>query len=184
MVWRQLAPVYTYSKFVPAGQRSSFVLPEDTCLFAHGVIPSSVLSCDLPAWYVHVEVGKVGDSLQAPIRFAADAYGYVSARGVEGLLYVPSYCMPMRACKADALFVSYTGSVRIQRDSLGAYPSAYDCVVCGFSIAPFLRVVREYSEIDVSSIEAEMNVRRSWIQEGSPAWGRRAYVFAPLPQAA
>lgn len=184
MVLRQLAPVYTYSKFVPTGRCASFVLPEDTCLFAYGIIPSSVLSCDLPVWYIRVEVGKVGESPYAPIRFAVDTYGYVSARGVEGVLYVPSYCVPMHACKTDALFVSYAGPVRVRHDSLGTNPSAYDCVVCGLSIAPFLQAVREYSRVDVSPVEAEMKVRRSWIQAGCPVLGRRAYVFASLPQVA
>lgn len=177
------ASVYTHSKFVSTTKPPSFEISACEGLFAYGIIPSGVRAGDLPPWYVPVEVGKVGDSRNAPVRFGVHAAGYASARGVQGLLYVPSYCSFLRLCKADALFVSYSGPVGVGRDALGSYPRGYDCVICGPSIASFVQVARKHSMLNAAAIEGEMNVARTRGQAGLSLLGRRAYVFAPFAKA-
>lgn len=185
MMCCKYAPVYTYSKFVSATRPPSFELPAREGLFAYGVVPSGVRPGDLPPWYVPVEVGKVGDCRNAPVRFGVHAAGYVSARGVQGLLYVPAYCVyaPVRFCKADALFVSYSGPVGVKRDALGVNPHGYDCAVCGPSITAFVQAVRKRSSLDVSAVEAEMNRAHECDRAGLSLFGRHAYVFAPYARA-
>lgn len=62
-------------------------------LYSGGKYPTKIKPEDLPCWFVYGYIYK--------------SVGYISARGVKHLVYVPNYRVEKQLFKHDNLFISY-----------------------------------------------------------------------------
>lgn len=148
---RITSTLYTETKY----RGGQFVRDPNGFLYANCIFPTKIKPEDLPKWFVEGYVYK--------------RWGYVSAKGVKHLLYVPSYIFKNHLFKDDALFISYDQPIVLHEIRHGLpYYDGYENVVGGPMIERFLTAAEKYSNYDVSAIKAEMEKKRAWYYANNP----------------
>ena len=127
----------------------------DGYLFAHGRYSTKILPSDLPEWYVYGYMYK--------------RHGYMSAKGVKHLLYVPNYAFDNHLHKYDTLYISYNAEIEPYKTENGyiCY-KGYDHAIGGSLIAEFVEAARKYSNYDVKNIQKEIVRKREFYYDRNP----------------
>ena len=120
------ATLYMESKIVFNRKEGNVVISNpDGYLFAHGRYPTKFLPYDLPEWYVYGYTYK--------------RHGYLSAKGVKYLLYVPNYVFDNHLHKYDTLYISYNAEIEPYETEHGSiWYKGYDNAIGGSLIAEFV----------------------------------------------
>ena len=121
-------------------------------LYSDGRYPTKILPSDLPEWFVYGYLYK--------------RHGYISAKGVKHLLYVPNYAFDNHLHKDDILFISYKTSIEPYETEIGRlWYKGYDYLICGSIIVDFVDAAERFSDYDVSEIQWEIKRKRAWYYE-------------------
>lgn len=148
---RITATLYTETKAVHHKHGTHAVSDSPACLYSGGRFQTHILPTDLPEWYVYGTMNK--------------RQGYISARGVKHLLYVPDFSNETQFLKSDLLFVSYSEPiVPVETEGVKWY-GGYDHVLDGQIILDFVNAVGIYSSFDVGSIRKEIELKMKWFNE-------------------
>ncbi len=127
---KRLANLYTIDKSEYHPGQWDYRKDPDGYLFSRGKYRTKVRPEDLPAWYVYGRYYK--------------QYGYLSAKAVKYLVFVPSK-NSQRNAKDDCLLISYHLPIVPSPDRPGWY-DGYDYLIYGSAIPPFLKAVEQYSD--------------------------------------
>ena len=121
-------------------------------LYSYGKYPTKILPSVLPPWYVRGYMYK--------------RQGYMSAKGVKHLLYVPNYTFN-HLFKDDSLFISYDEAIEptVSTDSGFRWYSGYKHVLSGSLIVDFVEAAAEYSDYDITEIMKEIEKKKAWYEE-------------------
>ena len=120
-------------------------------LFAQGKYRTKILPADLPEYFVYGYLYK--------------RHGYISARGVKHLVYVPNY-FTNHLHKDDMLFISYRDQIEPYESEHGlSWYKGYDESVSGHIIEKFVDAAEKYSQYDIGNIKTEIQRKREWHSE-------------------
>jgi predicted metal-dependent hydrolase len=137
--------------------------PEDY-LYANGIYPTKILPEDLPEWYVFGYIYK--------------RHGYLSAKGVKHLQYVPNFTIKNHLHKYDTLYISYDKPIEPYENEGGSiWYKGYDDAVGSHMIADFAKAAGKYSDYDVKEILSEIERKRAWYYENNPESRKRAEIL-------
>lgn len=114
-------------------------------LFANGIYPTKIKADDLPEWFV--------------FGYMHGRHGYISTKGVVDLLYRPNYIFDNHLSKYDNLYISYSKPIRVLNDSNWNCCENYDEVISGPLIFDFLDSVQQYSDIDITPVVIELQMK-------------------------
>ena len=161
------ATLYMESKIVFKRKDGNVVINNpDGYLFAHGRYPTKILSSDLPEWYIYGYMYK--------------RHGYMSAKGVKHLLYVPNYVFDNHLHKYDTLYISYNAEIEPYETERGSiWYKGYDNAIGGSLIAEFVEAARKYSGYNVKDIQKEIARKREFYYDRNPEEAK-ALVKSPL----
>jgi len=122
-------------------------------LFSEGKYRTKILPEDLPEWYVYGYLYK--------------RHGFISAKGVKHILYVPNYTFDNHLHKYDALFISYGAEIEPYQteDSFSSWYKGYDYVIDGALMVEFVEAAGKFSSYDVREIQREIERKRAWYHE-------------------
>lgn len=121
----------------------------DGFLYSGGKYPTKIKAEDLPEWFVHGYIYK--------------SYGFISARGVKHLLYIPNYSVENHLFKYDNLFISYDKEIKpVKLENGFEWYTGYDHVLDGSIISPFIEAVAKYSDYDTTEIQIMLNHKRDY----------------------
>ena len=125
-------------------------------LFSGGRYRTKILPEDLPEWFVYGYIYK--------------RHGFISAKGLRHLLYVPNYTFKNHLHKYDTLFISYNAIIEPCRgeDNFSWY-KGYDHAIGGPLIVEFVEAAGKYSNYDVRDIQQEIAKKRAWYEEQTSA---------------
>ena len=124
-------------------------------LFSKGIYRTKILPEDLPEWFVYGYLYK--------------HHGYISAKGVKHLLYVPNYTFDNHLHKYDALYISYGTEIEpYQNEMRFKWYKGYDYIVDGHLIVDFTDAAEKFSNYDVSEMRQEIARKRAWYYERNP----------------
>ena len=124
-------------------------------LFSQGRYPTKILPSDLPEWYVYGYMYK--------------HHGYISAKGVRQLIYVPNYAFDNHLHKDDLLFISYDAEIVPYESERGfKWYKNYDEVLSGYLIVKFVEAAKKYSDYNTEDIEKEIERKREFYYERNP----------------
>ena len=124
-------------------------------LYADGIYPTKILPEDLPEWYVYGYMYKL--------------HGYISAKGVKHLLYVPNYIFDNHLHKYDSLFISYNEPIEpYEYDRGHHWYKGYDQVVSSSVLRDFVEAAGKYSGYDISEIQKEIARKTEFFYERNP----------------
>lgn len=145
---KALGPLYL--KYKPRWIKHELHMVEhpDGYLFSCGKYHTKVRPQDLPEWYVYGYMYK--------------QYGYISAKGVKEMCYVPNYVFD-HLYKDDALYISYSREIEKKDidDRHTAY-RGYDCVLIGPIIVEFIEAAQKYSNYNTSEICTALKQKEAW----------------------
>ena len=147
------ATLYMTSKL----SRKSFVTEYDDqgYLFSDGIYRTKILPEDLPEWFVRGYLYK--------------RHGFISAKGVKYLFYVPNYNFDNHLYKYDSLLISYgTKIVPYESEDHFAWFKGYDHVIGGPLIVSYVDAAEKFSGYDVREIRQELVRKRVWYDERNP----------------
>jgi len=134
----------------------------DGYLYANGKHRTKILSTDLPKWFVHGYMYK--------------RHGYISAKGVKHLLYVPSYVFDNHLHKDDSLLISYNAPIEPYESENGFnWYKGYDEILGGPVLVEFVKAVEKYSAYDVSDVMKEIARKREFYYERNPEQAKLAF---------
>lgn len=118
-------------------------------LYSGGKYPTKIKSEDLPCWFVYGYIYK--------------SVGYISARGVKHLVYVPNYRVEKQLFKYDNLFVSYNKEIHpVELENGFKWYTGYNHVLYGSIISSFIEAVAKFSDYDISEIRSMVNKKYDW----------------------
>lgn len=121
-------------------------------LFAGGRYRTKILPADLPEWYVYGYLYK--------------RHGYISAKDVKHLLYVPDYAFSNHLHKYDTLLISYDEDIEPFKSEDGfSWYKGYKHAIGGPLIVNFVEAVGKHSNYDVAEIRKELKRKREWYDE-------------------
>jgi hypothetical protein len=124
----------------------------DGYLFSEGKYRTRILPSALPEWYIY--------------GFMQKRYGFISAKDVKHLVYVPNYTIDNHLYKYDMLFISYDTAIEPYRTEGGfAWYKGYDHSVEGPLIVEFVNAAEKYSGYDVSGIRQELKKKQVWYRK-------------------
>ena len=148
--------LYMDSKIVhKRGESLSAVSDPDGYLFAYGRYPTKILPSDLPEWYVYGYIYK--------------RHGYLSAKGVKHLLYVPNYTVENHLHKYDTLYISYDAEIEPDKTERGSiWYKGYNDAIGGSLIPEFVEAAGKYSGYDVKNIQKEIARKEAFYYERNP----------------
>ena len=147
--------LYMESKIKFVKRELSIIRDPNGYLFSGGVHPTKILPEDLPEWYVYGYMYK--------------RHGYISAKGVKHLLYVPNYTFDNHLHKYDNLYISYGTEIEPYQTEWGyTWYKGYDYVIDGSLMVSFIEAVKKYSDYDVTDIQREAERKRAWYYERNP----------------
>lgn len=159
--WRDMkkltANLYTAEKIgisYNGGQETN----ENGYLYSSGKYPTRITEKELPDWFV---AGTMYNT-----------YGYISAKGVQHLVYKPTYSNHLY--KDDFLFISYEKPIIPTEDE--RWYEGYDETVSGFLIPTFLNAVRHHSAIDIGAIDKAVKAKEDWYRKTYPT-NYRKHIF-------
>ena len=128
---------------------NQYICPEGY-LFSNGIYSTKIHPSDLPLWYVYGLLYR--------------HFGYISAKGVKSMIYVPNYYLD-HLYKYDTLFISYDKEI-IKEESNGmVHYKNYTHALSGNIIVPFVKTAECYSKIDVNHIKDELLKKEHWYWE-------------------
>jgi len=136
----------------------------DGYLYANGKHRTKILPTDLPEWFVRGYMYK--------------RYGYVSAKGVKYLLYVPNYVFDNHLHKDDLLLISYNAPIEpYESESENGFNwyKGYDEILGGPVLVEFVKAAEKYSAYDVSDIMQEIARKREFYYERNPEQAKLAF---------
>ena len=140
----------------------------DGYLFADGRYRTKILPEHLPEWYVHGYMYK--------------RHGYMSAKGVKHMLYVPNYVFDNHLHKYDTLFISYNELIEpYECDSGFQWYKGYDQILSGPVLVDFVNAAERYSDYDVSEIQEEIARKTEFYYERNPEHARELFK-SPLSE--
>ena len=145
------ATLYTETKAAHHKQGRGCTSEPHGYLFSGGRYPTHILPDDLTEWYVNGTINK--------------RQGFISARGVKHLLYVPDFSNDTQFLQADMLFVSYCDPIVPVETEGAKWYGGYDHVLDGQIILSFLSAVSIYSSYDTASITREIELKTKWFNE-------------------
>jgi hypothetical protein len=149
------ATLYMESKIKFNKGRLNAVRDQNGYLFSGGVYPTKILPNDLPEWYIHGYMYK--------------QQGFMSAKGVKHLLYVPNYHIENHLHKYDNLFISYNEPIEpIEQEKGFQWYKGFDHVIDGGLIVKFVEAAEKYSCYDVSEIQREIARKTEFYYEKNP----------------
>lgn len=148
------AHLYMESKIKYVHHEPIILKNENGYLYANGRYPTKILKQELPDWYICC--------------YIYHRYGYISAKGVKELRYVPNYVFDNHLYKDDVLYVSYSGKIDRQLGTPFDLYTGYDEFLCGPCIVSFTEAVGRYSSYNVLEILAEMTAKKQWYEERNP----------------
>jgi len=150
------ATLYMESKIVYKRNEGNVVISNpDGCLFAHGKYSTKILPSDLPEWYIYGYMYK--------------RHGYMSAKGVKHLLYVPNYVFYNHLHKYDTLYISYNAEIEPYETEYGSiWYKGYDHAIGSSLIAEFVEAAGKYSDYDVTNIQKEIARKREFYYDKNP----------------
>ena len=138
----------------------------DGYLFADGKYRTKILPADLPEWFVYGYLYK--------------RHGYISAKGVKHLLYVPNYTFDNHLHKYDTLYISYNEKIEPYESDHGhVFYKGYDDAIGGNLIIDFVRAAKKHSDYDINEIWNEILRKQDWYYEKHPE-EREALVKSTL----
>ena len=141
--------LYMETHRVRQERRSLFEPHPDGYLYSSGKYPTKIKAEDLPEWFVYGYIYK--------------SYGFISARGVKHLLYIPNYRVPNHLFKYDNLFISYDKQIKpVKLDNGFEWYSGYDHVLDGPMIPSFVKAVSQFSDYDTSEIQLMLKEKCDW----------------------
>lgn len=141
--------LYMETHRIRFNKRTVFERHPDGYLYSGGKYPTRIRAEDLPEWFVHGYIYK--------------SYGYISAHGVNHLLYVPNYSMNNHLYKYDNLFISYSEPIKPVTLERGfKWFTGYDHVLDGPIITHFIDAVERFSDYDTSEIRSMLEEKREW----------------------
>jgi len=126
------ATLYLESRISWKGKE--FVVEEtpEGYLFAYGKYRTKILATDMPEWYVYGYLYK--------------QHGYISAKNVKHLLYVPNYTIDNHYLKYDSLFISYGEPIEPYEYSEGRHwYKGHGHVLYGSIIVDFVKAAGKHS---------------------------------------
>jgi len=149
------ATFYAHSKFVYTRKEGFRVVYDpDGYLYSDGTYRTKMLPEDLPEWFVEGRVYK--------------HHGYVSAKGVKHLVYIPNYFVDYHMYKDDALYISYNERIE-RRNTHSMFDwEGYDHLIWGNMIVRFVEAAEKYSGYDVTDIRVELERKKEWYFENNP----------------
>jgi len=122
----------------------------------------------LPEWYVYGYLYK--------------RHGYLSAKGVKHLIYVPNYFVENHLHKYDMLYISYKNKIEPYNTDHGSiWYKGYDDAVSSRLIVDFAKAAGKYSGYDVSDILKEIERKRAWYYKKNPEEHPKATTETDLP---
>ncbi|MEL7657084.1 MAG: hypothetical protein AAGU75_14400, partial [Bacillota bacterium] len=148
------AHLYMESKIKYVHNEPIILKNENGYLYAHGRYSTKILKQELPEWYIYC--------------YIYHRYGYISAKGVKELRYVPNYVFDNHLYKDDVLYISYSGKINCQPGAPFNLYTGYDEFLSGPCSVSFTEAVGRYSGYDVSAILAEMDAKKQWYEERNP----------------
>ena len=99
------ATLYTESQIRFADHEMTAEHNSDGYLLSGSRWPTKILPQNLPEWFVYGHLYKW--------------HGYISAKGVKHLLYVPNYIFDNHLHKDDFLFISYNEVIKLTKNETG-----------------------------------------------------------------
>jgi len=149
------ATLYMKSKIVFVKRELTVKSDPNGYLYAYGKYPTKILPEDLPEWFIYGYMYK--------------RHGYISAKGVKHLCYIPNYFVDNHLHKYDTLYISYDKEIEPYKTEHGSiWYKGYDNAVGSHLIVEFVRAVGKYSDYDVSDIIKEIEKKREWYYEKNP----------------
>jgi len=149
--------LYLKSKFV---QKNGGLYAEedpDGFLYSLGKYRTKILPQDLPEWFVYGYMYK--------------RHGYMSAKDVRHLLYVPNYTFENHLHKYDMLYISYDEPITPFESGLsGIHYNGYKHVLSGPVLPDFMNAVGQFSDIDTCFIQSEIKRKRNFYEERKHKW--------------
>lgn len=131
--------LYSEQKIVRKDNRLQCIEDPKGYLFSNMIYPTKIKAEDLPEWFVYGRYYK--------------CWGYLSAKGVVDLKYVPNL-WSNHFLKDDALLVSYHEMIEPNSDSKVIWEKykGFNIIVFGDKMLPFLKAVKKYSNLNISEI--------------------------------
>lgn len=143
------ANLYMETHRVRQERRTVFENHPHGYLYSGGKYSTMIKPEDLPEWYVYGYIYK--------------SYGYISARGVSHLLYVPNYSVENHLFKYDNLFISYDEEIKpVKLENGFKWYTGYDHVLDGPIISSFIDAVEQFSDYDTNEIRSMIEKKRDW----------------------
>lgn len=129
-------------------QLQAVFLPNDY-LWAGGRYPTKIQPEDLPDWYVHGYLYK--------------RHGYISAKGIVDIVYVPNYFIVNHCHKYDTIYVSYHEKIVAKPKDGAFWYEGYDYAMDGFIGESLIEKVKIYSpDINTEEIMRELRMKEEW----------------------
>ena len=126
-------------------QLQAVFLPNDY-LWAGGRYPTKIQPKDLPDWYVHGYLYK--------------RHGYISAKGIVDIVYVPNYFIENHCHKYDTIYVSYHEKIVAKPKDGSFWYEGYDNAMDGVIGEALIKKVKIYSpDINTEEIMRELPLR-------------------------
>jgi len=134
---------YSQQKIASTNHHLHYVEDGNGFLFANRIYPTKIKPEDLPQWYIYGSYYK--------------CFGYMSAKGVVDLKYVPNLWVN-HFLQDDFLLVSYNSPIQQISESKPYWErySGYNKVIYGKTILDFLQGAQKYSEFKVSEIAEQI----------------------------
>jgi hypothetical protein len=133
---RITATLYTETKVDRRRGEPIVIRDPNGFLYSGGKYRTKIKSSDLPEWYVYGVINKLD--------------GYISARGVQHLLFVPDYIHEAHLFTFDMLFISYDDIIEPTETEGVKWYKGYKHVLYGSFIIDYLKAVVKYSGYDDS----------------------------------
>jgi len=143
-----------YTKCKIKWTRGKLFVEEDPngYLYSGGRYRTKLLPQDLPEWYVCGYMYK--------------QHGYMSAKGVCHLSYVPNYTFDNHMHKYDMLYISYNEPIMPYESCLGfTHYKGYDHLLSGPVLVEFVNAVGKFSNYNVDSILYEIKHKQDFYYE-------------------
>lgn len=147
--------LYTLQKIVYKNHRLQYIEDENGYLFSEKRYPTKIKPEDLPEWFVYGTYYR--------------CFGYMSAKGVVDLKYVPNLWIN-HFLQDDFLLVSYNSPIQeafLDKRGVDKYTD-YDRTIYGGTILDFLKAARKYSAIDISEITKQIQEKADLLPKKHP----------------
>lgn len=144
-----------------------YVRDPDGYLYAQAIWPTRIKAADLPEHYIYGRYYK--------------RWGYLSAKGVKHLLYIPCP-WGNHLFKDDCLLVSYDKPIQRTGFDHSLEFDGVDFRIYGNEILEFLKGAKLYSGIDISDILSQIQTHIDYMKDQDPrhSFDLTAYMEQPI----